>query len=148
VAAQRGEFVVLRPSWVYGAEGQNFLRTMLRLGAERSELRIVSDQFGAPTSARAIAAATLQVMDRDKLPSGVYHMTAAGETSWFGFAERIFSLAELEMKPKLTPISSSEYPTPAKRPRNSVLSNAKFGQTFGFRLSSWEDSLRDVLAEL
>jgi dTDP-4-dehydrorhamnose reductase len=137
--------VVLRTSWVYDAVGQNFLRTMLRLGAERPELKIVSDQVGAPTSARAIAAATLRILERDALPSGVYHMTAAGSTSWFGFAERIFALAELEKKPKLTPIPTSAYPTPAKRPQNSVLSNDKFEKAFGFRLATWDAQLSEVM---
>jgi dTDP-4-dehydrorhamnose reductase len=149
VAAEGGEFVVLRTSWVYEATGQNFLRTMLRLGAERPELRIVSDQTGAPTSARAIAGATLKVLEQGTLPSGVYHMTAGGSTTWFGFTEQIFALAEeqkiVPAKPKLTPITTADYPTPAKRPMNSVLSNNKFEKAFGFRLAAWEDGLRDVM---
>jgi dTDP-4-dehydrorhamnose reductase len=148
IAAQGGRFVVLRTSWVYDAVGANFLRTMLRVGAERPELRIVSDQVGAPTAARAIADATLRILKKESPPSGVYHMTAAGSTSWFGFAERIFALSDMEKTPKLTPISTAEYPTPAKRPANSVLSNAKFEQAFGFRLAPWEVVLGDVMASL
>jgi dTDP-4-dehydrorhamnose reductase len=143
IAAAGGRFLVLRTSWVYGAEGQNFLRTMLRLGRERPELRIVCDQVGAPTSASAIAAATLRIIQEigqpsPSFPSGVYHMTAAGAASWFEFAARIFQLADLERKPELVPIPSEQYPTPAKRPKNSVLSNEKFARTFGFRLDPWE----------
>jgi dTDP-4-dehydrorhamnose reductase len=148
IAAAGGKFAVLRTSWVYGAEGQNFLRTMLRLGAERPELRIVSDQVGAPTSSRAIAAATVRILEQGFIPSGVYHMTAAGSTSWFGFAERIFALSDLEVKPKVVPITTAEYPTPAKRPRNSVLSNDKFAAAAGFRLDSWEDGLKTEMRAL
>ena len=149
VEAQGGEFVVLRTSWVYDATGNNFLRTMLRLGAERPELRIVSDQTGAPTAARAIAAATLKSLEGEALLSGVYHMTAGGSTTWFGFTKRIFALAQeqrtLDSIPKLTPITTADYPTPAKRPKNSVLSNNKFENAFGFRIAAWEDGLSDVM---
>ena len=145
IISANAEAVILRTSWVYGAEGQNFLRTMLRLGAERPELRIVSDQVGSPTSSKAIAAATVRILASGLLSPGVYHMTAAGSTSWFAFAERIFALAEMPAKPKLTPIATAEYPTPAKRPRNSVLSNEKFAGTFGFCLSPWEDSLAEEM---
>ena len=150
IAAQGGRFAVLRTSWVYGAEGNNFLRTMLRVGAQRPELRIVNDQFGAPTSAKAIAEATLRVLasalnDDAGMPSGIYHMTAAGSTSWFGFAEQIFALAKMSAMPKLVPIPTSEYPTPARRPHNSVLSNDKFAKVFGFRLEHWQQPLREVM---
>ena len=145
IAAAGGQYAMLRTSWVYGAEGQNFLRTMLRLGAQRPELRIVSDQIGAPTSSRAIAAATLRLIENGFVPSGVYHMTAAGSTSWFGFAERIFALADLQTKPRLVPIATVDYPTPAQRPGNSMLSNDKFAKAAGFRLENWETAL---LAEM
>jgi len=142
IAAAGGSYAVLRTSWVYGTEGANFMRTMLRLGAERPELRIVSDQVGAPTSARAIAAATLRLIGGGTaFPAGIYHMTAGGRTSWFGFAEKIFSLSAMEKKPRLVAIATSEYPTPAKRPLNSVLSNDKFAAAFGFRLEPWEQLL-------
>ncbi len=141
------ESVVLRTSWVYSNYGSNFLKTMLRLGAERPELRVVADQRGAPTSAAAIAAATLRLLDRsDPWQSGVFHMTAAGETSWHGFAQSIFRKAG-EASPRLVPIPSSEYPTPAARPANSVLSNDKLEKVFGFRLPDWEQQLDAVLAE-
>ena len=154
IAARGGSFVVLRTSWVYGAEGNNFLRTMLRVGGLRPQLRIVNDQVGAPTSAKAIAEATMRILQpvfigagkKDAgLQSGVYHMTAGGSTSWFGFAEQIFALAAMDAKPELIPIPTSEYPTPARRPLNSVLSNDKFAQTFGFRLAEWQQPLHEVM---
>ena len=145
IAAAKGEAIVLRTSWVYGSEGQNFLRTMLRIGAGRPEMRVVADQVGSPTSSQAIASATVRILESGPIPTGVFHMTAAGSTSWFGFAEKIFLLAEMPSKPSLTPIATEEYPTPAKRPRNSVLSNDKFFSAFGFRLPPWEESLREEM---
>jgi dTDP-4-dehydrorhamnose reductase len=144
-------YLVLRTSWVYRAQGKNFLLTMLRLGAERSELRVVDDQIGAPTSAPAIATATARLVELyaasgANVPSGVYHMTAGGSTSWCGFARAIFSAGVLRNPPRLQAIASSEYPTPARRPANSVLSNDRFAHTFGFRLSLWQQQLEEVLA--
>jgi dTDP-4-dehydrorhamnose reductase len=133
IAATGAHHQVLRTSWVYAGEGKNFLLTMLRLGAERPELKVVDDQTGAPTSATSIVAATIKVLKRDDAPSGVYHMTAGGATSWYGFARAIFDSGILTSAPRLHPIPSSEYPTPARRPANSVLANEKFVQTFGFR---------------
>jgi dTDP-4-dehydrorhamnose reductase len=139
-------YLVLRTSWVYRAQGKNFLRTMLRLGAERPELRVVDDQIGAPTSAAAIATATARLVEQQPdPPSGIYHMTAAGSTSWCGFAREIFRSGMLANPPQVQAIASSEYPTPAKRPSNSVLSNDKFGLTFGFRLPHWQRQLEEVL---
>jgi dTDP-4-dehydrorhamnose reductase len=145
-------YIVLRTSWVYAAHGKNFLRTMLRLGAERPELRVVDDQVGAPTSAAAIAAATARLLQQHAEPgaptaTGIYHMTAAGSTSWCGFARSIFSAGTLANQPRVQPIPSSEYPTPARRPANSVLANDKFADTFGFRLSGWQQQLHEVLAQ-
>jgi dTDP-4-dehydrorhamnose reductase len=136
---------VLRTSWVYAGEGKNFLLTMLRLGAERPELKIVDDQIGAPTSATSIASATIKVLKGEDAPSGVYHMTAGGSTSWYGFAKAIFDSGVLTSAPRLHPIPSSEYPTPARRPANSVLANEKFAHTFGFRPSPWQEQLHEVL---
>jgi len=139
-------FLVLRTSWVYGAHGKNFLRTMLRLGAERPELRVVDDQLGAPTSAAAIASATVRLVEQSGAPAGIYHMTAAGSTSWCGFARAIFQAGGLSSQPRVQPIASSDYPTPARRPANSVLSNDKFAHAFGFRLLTWQQQLNEVLA--
>jgi dTDP-4-dehydrorhamnose reductase len=145
IAQVGGRHLILRTSWVYSAHGKNFLRTMLRLGSERSELRVVDDQVGAPTSAAAIARATLKLVDAEPVASGIYHMTAGGATSWCGFARAIFDAAALSPIPRVQPISSSEYPTPARRPANSVLANDKFAHTFGFRLPPWQQQLDQVL---
>jgi dTDP-4-dehydrorhamnose reductase len=151
IAESASRYLLLRTSWVYGAQGKNFLRTMLRLGAERSELRVVDDQVGAPTAAAAIAAATVRLVEQyaangAHFPAGIYHMTAGGSTSWCGFARAIFSAGGLSKPPQVEAIASSEYPTPAKRPANSILSNDKFAHTFGFRLPPWEQQLQDVMA--
>ena len=147
IAETAGRYLLLRTSWVYRAQGKNFLRTMLRLGAERAELRVVDDQIGAPTSASAIATATAQLVEQHPDPSpGIYHMTAGGSTSWCGFAREIFASGVLANPPQVQAIPSSAYPTPAKRPANSVLSNDKFAHTFGFRLPHWKQQLEEVLA--
>jgi dTDP-4-dehydrorhamnose reductase len=149
IAEVAGQYLVLRTTWVYAAQGKNFLRTMLRLGAERSELRVVDDQIGAPTSAAAIAIATVRLAEQyAEIPeaAGIYHMTAAGSTSWCGFARAIFAAGVLPTQPRVQPIPSSDYPTPARRPANSVLANDKFARTFGFRLPSWQQQLDQVLA--
>ena len=150
IARTASQYVVLRTSWVYAGQGRNFLLTMLRLGAERPELRVVDDQIGAPTSAASIAAATIRLLDQYgsgvSLPNGIYHMTAGGSTSWYGFAQAIFGSGVLAASPRLQPIPSSDYPTPARRPANSVLANDKFAHTFGFRLPPWQEQLQDVLA--
>jgi dTDP-4-dehydrorhamnose reductase len=150
IAETADRYLVLRTSWVYAAQGKNFLRTMLRLGAERPELRVVDDQVGAPTSAAAIAAATARLVEQyavpgAQLPAGIYHMTAGGSTSWCGFARAIFDAGVLTVPPRVQAIPSSAYPTPAKRPANSVLANDKFAQAFGFRLPPWQQQLQEVL---
>jgi dTDP-4-dehydrorhamnose reductase len=147
IAEAGGEFVILRTSWVYSNHGANFLKTMLRLGAERPELRVVADQHGAPTSATAIAAATVRILNHvgaGNRTSGTFHMTAAGATTWYGFAKAIFARAAGPV-PSLVPIATVEYPTPAARPANSILSNEKFAHTFGFRLADWEQQLDAVM---
>jgi dTDP-4-dehydrorhamnose reductase len=148
IAEAGGEFLILRTSWVYSNHGANFLKTMLRLGAERPELRIVADQHGAPTSADAIAGATIRMLKNIAAGfwvSGVFHMTAAGATTWHGFASAIFARA-VGKAPALVPITTAEYPTPAARPANSVLSNDKFATAFGFRLPDWKEQLAAVIA--
>jgi dTDP-4-dehydrorhamnose reductase len=147
IAEEGGEFLILRTSWVYSNHGTNFLKTMLRAGAERPELRIVADQHGAPTSADAIAEATVRILknaEADRWVGGLFHMTAGGATTWYGFSDAIFTRAA-GRKPKLVPITTAEYPTPAARPANSVLSNDKFAMAFGFRLPDWEQQLDAVM---
>jgi dTDP-4-dehydrorhamnose reductase len=158
VQASGAEHLILRTSWVYGLRGRNFLLTMQRLARERDKLGVVSDQFGAPTWCRSIADATAQVLalwlspgasadDRKRL-SGIYHLSCAGRTSWHGFAEAILeNMRERGDKTaKLKAITSAEYPTPASRPANSVLSNEKLQSTFGVALPPWEEALALCLA--
>jgi dTDP-4-dehydrorhamnose reductase len=148
--------LILRTSWVYGVRGKNFLLTMLKLGAERPELRVVADQVGAPTWSNTIAVSTshilaqgLVVNDLDwwRERSGVYHLTAAGETSWHGFAKAILEIAMGEKAPNMVPIGTSDYPVPAKRPANSRMSHGKLTSTFGLTLPDWQDALRLCMAE-
>jgi dTDP-4-dehydrorhamnose reductase len=159
VASAGGRFLVFRTSWVYGPHGKNFLLTMLRLGAERDQLSIVDDQIGAPTTASELARATHEIVagihggefGDDSSWTGLYHMTCSGATSWFGFAEAIFTRASRLLgakTPTLLPIATSAYPTPARRPQNSVLSCEKLKSRFGVELSSWESALDDVFAAL
>jgi dTDP-4-dehydrorhamnose reductase len=146
--------VILRTSWVYGAHGTNFVKTMLRLGAERSELAVVDDQRGSPTSAPDIARAILQIAPRlansDIDLWGSYHLSGAYETTWYGFASEIFRQAAVRgaRVPRVVPIKTAAYPTPARRPSYSVLDNTKFIRTFGFALPDWRASLAECLAEL
>lgn len=160
IAAVAPAYLLLRTSWVYGARGKNFLLTMRRLARERDELRVVDDQIGAPTWCRMIAEATAQIVascnkrgspvGRIAEASGVYHLTCAGATSWFGFAKAIVSAAPPPGKapPRLTPIATSEYPLPARRPANSVLSNEKLACTFGIRLPAWDATLDMCLEDM
>lgn len=154
-----GKYFVFRTSWVYGARGRNFLRTMLRLAAERSELNIVADQVGAPTWSGTIAALTAQIATQGLVEhgddpgwwaerAGVYHLTAGGSTSWAGFAEAIFELAVPAQRPTVKPIESGEYPTPAQRPKNSRLSNSRLALMFGVRAPDWREALRVCVANL
>jgi len=140
-------YLILRTSWVYGPRGKNFLLTMLRLAREGDELRIVNDQRGAPTSAIALADATADILRRHGTDaSGLFHLTAAGETTWFGFAEAIMARARprLGRVPRLVPITTAEYPTRAKRPANSMLDCGKASRTLGVALADWRSSLDEV----
>ena len=139
-----GRHLILRTSWVYSARGRNFFLTMKRLLQEKQEVRVIVDQVGAPTCAAAIADATAAILGKsDRRPNGVYHLTASGSTSWHGFATAI---ARLERSAtRVVPILSEAYPSPARRPRNSRLSNEKLLRQFGFALPSWEDGLKAVV---
>ncbi len=151
--------LILRTSWVYGARGKNFLRTILKLAAEKPELRIVADQTGAPTSSREIAAATSVLVQRwfaNNLTeySDVYHLTATGETTWHGFATEALRLRAIShpeealQHARLIAIPTSEYPTPATRPMNSRLDCSKLDKIFDVRLPDWKISLASVLQEI
>lgn len=155
IQATGGSHLILRTSWVYGARGRNFYLTIRRLAAERDELKIVSDQVGAPTWCRDIARATASMLERiRKTPSqeanalsGTYNLTAEGSCSWHGFASAIVEEATpAGRKPRVVSIPTSEYPTPAARPLNSVLTHEKLKQTFGITLPNWRDSLRACVA--
>jgi dTDP-4-dehydrorhamnose reductase len=151
--------LILRTAWVYSAVGHNFLRTMLRLGADRDELRVVADQRGTPTTTSLIVEGALAAIDRylaagadrGKL-TGTFHLTASGETTWHGFAQAIFDEAAdaglIARRPTVHPIASSEFPTPARRPAYSVLDTTSFATTFGYPLADWRDGLRATLGQL
>jgi dTDP-4-dehydrorhamnose reductase len=139
--------IILRTSWVYAARGRNFLLTMLRLAGEGRPLRVVNDQFGAPTWSRDIAEATVRVLGKIGGDTrATYHLTAAGKTTWYEFARRIFELRGVSAS--VTPIRSEEYPTAAARPKNSVLDCRKLELDFGVSIPSWERGLGLALAEV
>jgi dTDP-4-dehydrorhamnose reductase len=142
---------VFRTCWVYGLHGANFMKTMLRLGRDRDELRVVGDQFGAPTWTRHLADATALVLARKDAPDGLYHLAAAGETNWHEYAEAIFATALqsglLEKIPTIHRITSADYPLPAPRPTNSRLDCSRFRRDFGLGLPDWRSGLADCLAD-
>jgi len=168
VEAVGGNYLIFRTSWVYGARGKNFLKTILKLAAERPELKIVDDQVGAPTWSRDLADATRKIIEQLAAQSssaktsigealgdrrGIYHMTSAGSVSWYGFAAAI--VEEMGKRglsngalAKLVSIPGSEYPTPAARPHNSRLCNEKLKNAFGVMLPPWRESLAAVMDEL
>jgi dTDP-4-dehydrorhamnose reductase len=159
IAASGCAHLILRTSWVYGARGKNFLRTMLQLGAHREELSVVADQIGAPTWSRTIATITsdalsqLLVQDRREWlrHSGIYHLTASGATSWCGFAQAIFDISTLQQKPVVKAIPTaafSPYPAAAARPRNSRLSNQKLFATFGLTAPDWREALERCMESM
>lgn len=152
VIASGAKYLILRTSWVYGVYGRNFVKTMLRLARERDELSIVDDQIGAPTWSRMIAETTACMLSRlDQLgvaAQGIYHMTAGGKTSWRKFAEAIFKDAGMERRPRVRPIMTADYPTPARRPLNSMLDNSKFQKTFGLAQPDWHHCLRLCLQDM
>jgi len=160
IRAIGGKHLILRTSWVYGVHGGNFVKTVLRLAKERDELRIVADQFGAPTWARLLADSTARMIQgwqnrefgEDQL--GLYHLTAAGRTSWHHYAEEIVRLAR-QYDPVLRDkaltihgIPTSGYPLPAPRPANSVLATNKIRRTFGLNLPAWQDNLANCIKEI
>ena len=155
--------LILRTSWVYGAYGKNFLKTILRLAAERDALRIVGDQVGGPTSSESIAHAVVQLLDIWKPiqenQTGIYHFTNAGETSWHGFSCEIVNQYNVLISSKNWPalkvnvrniaeITTADYPTPATRPANSCLNNAKLKQVFNIELPTWQHALQQVMQSL
>jgi len=144
--------IILRTSWVFSATGNNFVKTMLRLGKERDELGIVNDQHGCPTSARSIAEVLLNIADKylqgHEIEWGTYHYCNQPETTWFGFAQAIFQQATGFENLNLNPIATSEYPTPAQRPQNSMLDCTKIQAQFGIEQGDWAGELALVLDQL
>lgn len=139
---------VVRTAWVYGLHGHNFLRTMLRLGGERDELRVVADQIGSPTPSWLIADVTAELLGSGPPPSGIVHLVASGHTSWHGFAEAIFEEAmhagRIDRAPRVVPITTEEFPTPTRRPAYSVLDTSLLEARLGRRLPQWRDALRET----
>ena len=167
LAENGAAYFVFRTSWVYGATGNNFLRTILRFAREREEMKVVADQYGAPTWSESLARLVVHVMgkmedaaaasekplaDVVREVGGVYHACDAGETTWFGFAEEFVRLAKLaepaQRFARLLPLPTSEYPTPAKRPLNSRMSCEKLREHLGFTMPRWEDSVVKVMGAL
>jgi dTDP-4-dehydrorhamnose reductase len=152
IAATGAEHLILRTSWVYSTHGKNFLLTMQRLLQERPELRVVADQIGAPTWAGTIARSTRLLIERWQAAEagawGVYHLTAQGETSWFGFTQAIAEHLSAQGKPcaTLEPIPASAYPTPAARPQNSRLDCSRLEREWQVAQPAWQNALRECLA--
>ncbi len=153
--------LILRTSWIYAARGRNFLRTVLRLAAERDELEVVDDQRGSPTSAELVADVTaicLHLIRRDRelaaRASGIYHLAASGETTWHGYARWLVTEArrrgaDLRLSPEhVIAVRSADYPAPARRPANSVLDTSKLRTVFGLHLPDWEEGVARVLSEV
>jgi dTDP-4-dehydrorhamnose reductase len=152
--------LIFRTCWVFGAHGANFVKTMLRLAGERESLKVVADQFGAPTSAALIADVTAQVIgqyqrsERGHFPFGLYHLAAGGVTTWCDFAKTVIEAAHragkaLKVRPEdISPITTAEYPLPASRPANSRLATDKLRETFGLCLPSWQEGLNHILQQI
>ncbi len=146
-----GKFVVLRTSWLYSTYGSNFVKTMLKLGRERSRLTVVNDQFGGPTSAKDVAETLVTIARRflgNTAVSGTYHFCGSPAVSWYRFAQEIFSQAGLVNAPKVVPITSAEWPAPAERPMHAILQCQKIADVYGIEQPSWRDALRPVVSQL
>jgi dTDP-4-dehydrorhamnose reductase len=161
LAASGARYLIFRTSWVFGAHGANFAKTMLRLAAERDSLKVVADQFGAPTSAALIADVTAQVLGQylcrhanQCFPCGLYHLAAAGRTNWHEYAQAVVQAALAAGKPlRLRPddvraITTAEYPSPAPRPANSCFDTTRLRNTFGLCLPDWRQGLEHVMTQL
>jgi dTDP-4-dehydrorhamnose reductase len=152
IRASGARHAILRTAWVYASHGRNFLLTMLRLANERDELRVVADQVGAPTPAAWIADATADLIRRGVAESGTWHLVTSGQVSWHGFASAIMedahALGLLERMPTVVPITTAEFPTPARRPAYSVLDTTRLHDDFGIVPPAWRGELRATLREI
>ncbi len=158
--ARCSRHLIFRTSWVFAARGANFAKTMLRLAKERDQLKVIADQIGAPTGAELLADVTahairtVQTRPDGQMLAGLYHLVAAGETSWHGYAQLVIEEASvlgetLKVSPdRILPITTADYPTPAKRPANSRLDTTKLRTTFGLHLPDWKDGVRRMLVEM
>ena len=149
VLAANPDSKIIRTAWVFSSFGNNFVKTMLRLAETRDEVGVVSDQIGCPTWAQDLANACL-IASSQPLSGGIYHFAGNGQTSWAGFAEAIFASAKSLDLPtaSVKPITTKDYPTPAYRPANSVLSSELFSHTFGYKPAEWEESLQKCILEI
>ena len=149
ILASGARHMIFRTAWVYADRGSNFMLTMLRLARERDELRVVADQFGTPTPAALIADTTAAILDRPFTASGLWHLTAGDGTSWHGFAEaiveRAHALGRIERQPRILPIATADYPTPARRPAYSRLDCSRLERDWGISLPGWQTALAAVL---
>ena len=152
VRAGNPKSVVLRTAWVFSAHRTNFVKTMLRIGAQNSSLKVVNDQYGCPTSAADIASVlktiTMRFLEGAPAPTGLYHFVNSGDASWHQFAQAIFDATGDISTPDVIGISTAEYPTRATRPRNSRLSSAKLAESFGIIPRHWSEALQEVISEL
>jgi len=148
-------FLIIRTGWVYSLHGKNFLRTIKKLAEEKDTLQVIDDQIGAPTWARSVALKTHQILKqclnkkwletKDPSLSGIFHLTCQGKTSWHGFARKVLNMSSTSQNIKLIAIPTSDYPTPATRPSNSLLNNEKIQKVFGLDMPHWEDALKDCM---
>lgn len=140
------DFIIIRTSWLYSSLGNNFLKTMMRLGKERTELNVVFDQIGTPTYAADLASAICEIMSEGKFISGIYHYSNEGVASWYDFAVEIMKMNHLNCK--VHPILAVQYPTPAKRPHFSVLDKSKFKSSFSIQINHWKESLINCITRI
>ena len=148
-------FLIIRTGWVYSLHGKNFLRTIKKLAEEKDIIQVIDDQIGAPTWARSVALKTHQILKqclnkkwletKDPSLSGIFHLTCQGKTSWHGFARKVLNISNTSQNLKLIAIPTSDYPTPATRPSNSLLNNEKIQKVFGIDMPHWEDALKDCM---
>jgi dTDP-4-dehydrorhamnose reductase len=152
VVAAMSDYFILRTAWLYGTTGGNFVRTMLRLFNERDEVRVVDDQWGSPTFTRDLAAAVIAIVKADARAFGIYHFTNEGRTNWYGFAREIYALGRryglIGREVRITPIPTAEYPTRARRPKNSYLSKDRIRSGLGIVCRGWEEALEGCIRAL
>lgn len=152
IASVMNEYFILRTAWLYGARGNNFVRTMLRLFGERDEVRVVADQWGSPTFTGDLAGAIMSIIEGSRKRYGIYHFTNAGRINWYEFACGIYAagrrLGIIRRDVRIVPITTAEYPTRAKRPKNSYLSKDKIIRELGIACRDWEEALEECINEL